>query len=67
MPALSEMPDFAQSKWRAWRRRTGQEADLPERFAEVLAAVAGFADPVLHESAAGRWQPGLWRWETAKP
>lgn len=67
MPALSEMPDFAQSKWRAWRRRTGQEAGLPERFAEVLAAVAGFADPVLHESAAGRWQPGLWRWETAKP
>jgi len=63
LPALAPMGDWAQQRWRAWRTRSHRENELPGAFADVLAAVAGFADPVLSETAMGQWNPSAKSWE----
>jgi hypothetical protein len=63
LPALAPMGEQAQQKYRAWRARSHREEELPKAFADVLAAVAGFADPVLAASATGRWNPAAKTWE----
>ncbi|MGI5950903.1 MAG: nucleotidyl transferase AbiEii/AbiGii toxin family protein [Brooklawnia sp.] len=63
LPALAPMGQQAQQKYRAWRNRSHREDELPEVFADVLAAVAGFADPVLSGSAKGQWNPASRTWE----
>ena len=63
LPALAPMRDWAQRRWRAWRTRSHREHELPGAFADVLAAVAGFADPVLSETAVGQWNPSAKSWE----
>ncbi len=62
-PRLAGMPQRAQAKWLAWRRRTGRDRELPESFAEVLTSLALFVDPVLAGSNAARWNPALSQWE----
>lgn len=62
LPTLSSMPQRAQAKWSAWRRRVGREEEVPAMFSDVLAAVAAFADPALGESAPGTWEPRSQRW-----
>ena len=63
LPALAPMGEWAQRRWRAWRTRSHREHELPGAFADVLAAVAGFADPVLSETAVGQWNPSAKSWE----
>lgn len=63
LPALAPMNERAQQKYRAWRTRSHREGELPTAFADVLAAVARFADPVLSGTATGRWNPRLSTWE----
>lgn len=63
LPALAPMGEQAQQKYRAWRTRSHREDELPKAFADVLVAVAGFADPVLAGSATGRWNPAAKTWE----
>jgi hypothetical protein len=63
LPALAPMGEQAQQKYRAWRTRSHREYELPEAFADILAAVAGFADPVLAETVTGRWTPAAKTWE----
>lgn len=63
LPALASMGERAQQKYRAWRTRSHREDELPEAFADLLAAVAGFADPVLSASTTGRWNPVATVWE----
>lgn len=63
LPTLAPMNERAQQKYRAWRTRAHREGELPTAFADVLAAVAGFADPVLSSTAAGLWNPSLHSWE----
>lgn len=63
LPALAPMGDWAQQRWGAWRTRSHREHELPGAFADVLAAVAGFADPVLSETAVGQWNPSAKSWE----
>lgn len=63
LPALAPMGERAQQKWRAWRTRSHREHELPEEFADVLAAVSGFADPVLAATAVVRWNPSEKSWE----
>ncbi len=65
LPTLAPMNERAQQKYRAWRARSHREAELPVTFADVLAAVASFADPVLSATATGRWNPRLNTWEQA--
>lgn len=63
LPALAPMNERAQQKYRAWRTRAHREDELPTAFADVLAAVAGFADPVLSSTARVQWNPRLHAWE----
>ncbi len=63
LPTLAPMNERSQQKYRAWRIRSHREAELPTAFADVLSAVAKFADPVLSEEATGRWNPRLSIWE----
>jgi hypothetical protein len=58
------MPDTAQAKWANWRRRQPHANDLPERFEDLLSAVAAFVDPVLDATplAAARWNPAEQAW-----
>ncbi|WP_309617434.1 nucleotidyl transferase AbiEii/AbiGii toxin family protein [Salinibacterium sp.] len=63
LPLLAPMPQRAQEKWLAWRRRTGREQELPERFADVLESLARFADAVLAGSTMGRWNSQTERWQ----
>ena len=63
LPALALMGERAQQKYRAWRTRSHRQDELPEAFADVLAAVAGFADPVLSATATARWNPVANTWE----
>lgn len=63
LPALSEMPVRVQAKWRAWRTRVNRQQELPETFAVVLEAVAGFSDPVLRRTVTATWNPVLGSWE----
>lgn len=48
---LDGYADLAQGRWSAWRRRSNSD-HLPKAFAEVLAAVICFADPVLSEQVS---------------
>lgn len=66
LPALARMPQVAQPKWRTWRTRVHRESDLPLEFAEVLNAVANFADSALTQTAEGSWNPQLAKWD-ARP
>lgn len=63
LPGLSPMNERAQQKYRTWRTRSHREGELPAAFADVLAAVASFADPVLSGTATGQWNPRLAIWE----
>lgn len=63
LPELAPMGEQAERKWRAWRTRSEREIDVPESFAEVLAAVARFTDPVLSTATMGRWNPTAKSWE----
>lgn len=63
LPALEGMPDLAQSRWMAWRRRQAQGDLLPATFAETLAVVAAFVDPILDSQAADpTWDPRRRSW-----
>jgi hypothetical protein len=61
--ALSGLPNLAQPRWAAWRRKQLLDHLLPADFAEVLAAVVRFADPCLgRDSAPGNWSALDGRW-----
>jgi hypothetical protein len=45
--ALDGYPMPSQPRWAAWRRRSGLGDLIPAAFADLLAAVVDFADPVL--------------------
>ncbi len=54
---------IAQTRYAAWRRRHRRD-ELPDQFAELLAAVIAFADPVLTGSTTdATWQPGRRVWQ----
>ena len=60
---LDDFPGLAQAKWSAWRAKQSYSATLPTNFADVLAAVSRFVDPVVVGAAVGQsWDPRLRRW-----
>lgn len=65
LPALAPMKERAQQKYRAWRTRSGRDAELPEQFADLLTAVADFADPLLSSDSVGKWDHRLSTWSRA--
>lgn len=64
LPSLEPMPQIAQPKWRAWRTRVHRESELPQEFADVLNAVANFADSAATQTEESSWNPYLAKWET---
>jgi hypothetical protein len=61
---LEGYPEFAQTKWAAWRRRIGAD-HLPEQFVEVLDGVLRFADqPLRAEVNELTWAPGTGSWQS---
>lgn len=64
LPALAEMPERAQPKWRAWRTRVNRQNELPEAFAEVLNRIACFSDAVLKGMGEGSWNNAEQRWDS---
>lgn len=69
LPMLAQMPQRAQPKWRAWRKRVNREDDVPLEFAEMLNAVANFSDPALTRAARGDWdaQSATWPQQRSHP
>ena len=63
--AISDLPTRRQAPYTAWRRRQGDAArNHPEDFAELVAAVTAFADPLATDAAPGHtWHPSekVWR------
>jgi Nucleotidyl transferase AbiEii toxin, Type IV TA system len=54
----------AQSRWAAWRRGQRLDDRLPESFADALAEVVAFADPVLRgEVTEHNWDPAHSSWQ----
>ncbi|MGD0244163.1 MAG: nucleotidyl transferase AbiEii/AbiGii toxin family protein [Streptosporangiaceae bacterium] len=54
-----DLPQRRQASYLAWRRRQGHEMTrYPESFADVVALVQAFADPLIAGEAAGQcWRP----------
>jgi hypothetical protein len=60
---LVGLAPIAQRRWAIWSRTQGLAAKLPPSFAEVLAAVTAFAQPLLADKVtSGTWNPRLRRW-----
>jgi len=59
-PLLETLRDTRQRSWAAFRARVGLDV-LPERFSDVVDAVAAFIDGLAAESAE-RWSPADGRW-----
>lgn len=54
-----------QSDWARFVQRSGLAHEVPAEYAEVIAAIADFADPILGgERTAGEWDPGARAWRT---
>lgn len=59
---LDGYADLAQGRWVGWRGRSNSD-HLPASFAEVLAEIIAFADPVLQERVNGlRWNVESLSW-----
>jgi len=66
VPLVKALGTLVENRERAWgpiRRRLGLEEELSADFADVVAEVLRFAEPVLTGEAAGRtWNPGTGSW-----
>jgi hypothetical protein len=59
---LDGYPLLGQNRWAAWRRRHRRE-ELPASFADLLASVSAFADPVLRGHVTdATWDPRRRAW-----
>ncbi|MGH2789315.1 MAG: nucleotidyl transferase AbiEii/AbiGii toxin family protein [Actinomycetota bacterium] len=67
-PLRSVLIVLASERQRDWERfvtRSGLDDELPAAYAEAIAAVADFADPILsREIASGEWDPVTRTWRT---
>ena len=62
---LAGFARIAQPNWARWRKRMNMEQSLPGEFAEVLAEVIAFADPVLTWQADGlHWRAATRQWQS---
>ncbi|WP_244857520.1 nucleotidyl transferase AbiEii/AbiGii toxin family protein [Agromyces archimandritae] len=46
-PLLVQMPDLAQARWAAWRRKQRLTDSTPEQFGELIAECTSFVDGIL--------------------
>lgn len=60
--ALVGYADLAQARWVQWKRKL-KLGQLPDDFAEVLAACIEFSDPALRGDVTGKtWDPSIRTW-----
>lgn len=60
---LDDLGHARQSAWTAYLGRSGLSDVLPADYTAAIAAVAAFADPILHGTvSAGRWDFDQQRW-----
>lgn len=66
--ALDGYAEIGQRRWAAWRKKLQLAETLPANFADVLASLRAFADPVLTGPAAGSgtWDPAQSTWNPAE-
>jgi len=61
--ALAGFAEYAQSRWANWVRKQRLDDRLPADFANLLAEIRRFADPVLSDEVEGRtWDPAERTW-----
>lgn len=63
-PLLERMPELAQARWAAWRRKQRLSDATPERFGDLLEEYLAFTEPALNAmEQVGSWEPsgGYWR------
>jgi hypothetical protein len=61
--ALAGFAEYAQSRWANWVRKQRLDDRLPADFADLLAEIRRFADPVLSDEVDGRiWDPAERAW-----
>ena len=55
---------IAQNKWRAWRHNNKLDTDCHEDFANQLADVLEFVDPIVTRLVPDEstWDPSAYRW-----
>lgn len=63
--AISDLPTRRQASYTAWRRRQGTSAEShPDSFAELVATVTTFADPLADDSVQDlTWDPEAKAWQ----
>ncbi|MGQ0846135.1 MAG: hypothetical protein ACT4QF_18580 [Sporichthyaceae bacterium] len=70
-PIADVLVNFAEDRQASWEHfvaRAGLASTMPRSFAEVIARVIAFADPVLSGTAPiGTWIPGAATWHAAPP
>jgi hypothetical protein len=59
---MVELGTIRQADWARFLARAGLAADLPASYAETIAAIASFVDPVIDGEVTGRWNPLQRRW-----
>jgi hypothetical protein len=60
---LDGWPEQAQPRWAVWLSKQDMPSDVPRLFAEVVAAIEAFADPILMEKVgSGTWDPAARAW-----
>jgi predicted nucleotidyltransferase component of viral defense system len=59
---LVELATMRQVDWTRFLGRAGLAGDLPASYAETIAAIAEFVDPLIDGDVRGRWDPLQRRW-----
>lgn len=63
--ALDGYGEIGQARWATWRRKQRLEDRVPAAFAEVVSAVAAFADPVIADTTGDMaWNPAIGTWSS---
>lgn len=64
---LDGFADLVQPKWAIWSRKQRLEDRLPKSFAEVLARVFAFADPIIEGAVTEScWIPSIRTWSVKR-
>lgn len=62
--SLEDMAEVAQAKWERWRGDQANADDLPASFADVVAEVSRFIDPLIRGVGLGmEWDPSTGTWK----
>lgn len=62
---LNTLAASRQANWDRYVKRAGLQGEVPETYADTIAAIIDFADPILTRTVrSGHWNPADQRWTT---